>query len=346
MIVAPSPVLALPLVVLPRPDAARATYAVDCGVRALRVAPLAAHAWASIRISAVVALAVREARDSSRSSSRAARDVRWSANRAALLAAIVYALVIPAMIRTPIDGDEPFYLLLTESIVRDFDLDLAQPVRATHDAPERPHRSRAAARRPDRAERRAVLAARAVPPAADGARLLSSAGLHGALATIALFGVLLVRSTVRWMEDEGIADAADPRASSRSSRSHRRCSSTRRGSGPRCRRRSSSSRRCAACAISARSGGCPRCCGLVLLKLRFVLVAVGLLACGRMQRERAARRGTLALHRADLAVLVIPLLIAYFDHRQRDERPLLARAPPDGADEVRCAASSACSSTA
>ena len=33
------------------------------------------------------------------------------------------------------------------------------------------------------------------------------AGLPGALATIALFGVLLVRSTVRLFEDEGIADA-------------------------------------------------------------------------------------------------------------------------------------------
>jgi hypothetical protein len=32
------------------------------------------------------------------------------------------------------------------------------------------------------------------------------AGLPGAVATIALFGVLLVRSTFRWMEDEGIAD--------------------------------------------------------------------------------------------------------------------------------------------
>jgi len=32
--------------------------------------------------------------------------------------------------------------------------------------------------------------------------------LYGALATIALFGVLLVRSTLRWMEDEGIGDDA------------------------------------------------------------------------------------------------------------------------------------------
>src|SRR5687767_10734614 len=47
------------------------------------------------------------------------REVKWSANRAALLAAIVYALTIGAMLYAPIDGDEPFYLLVTESIARD-----------------------------------------------------------------------------------------------------------------------------------------------------------------------------------------------------------------------------------
>ncbi|HEX7419343.1 MAG TPA: hypothetical protein VF505_05625, partial [Thermoanaerobaculia bacterium] len=46
-------------------------------------------------------------------------EVRWSANRAAVIALLVYALMIPAMMRTPIDGDEPFYLLVTESIVHD-----------------------------------------------------------------------------------------------------------------------------------------------------------------------------------------------------------------------------------
>ncbi|HEX2060947.1 MAG TPA: hypothetical protein VHK90_09415, partial [Thermoanaerobaculia bacterium] len=56
------------------------------------------------------------------------REVRWSANRAALIAAVVYALAIPAMLprgEFVIDGDEPWYLLITESLVRDFDLDLA-----------------------------------------------------------------------------------------------------------------------------------------------------------------------------------------------------------------------------
>src|SRR6266550_6316344 len=49
------------------------------------------------------------------------QEVRWSANRAAMIALLVYALMIPAMLRTAIDGDEPFYLLMTESIVHDRD---------------------------------------------------------------------------------------------------------------------------------------------------------------------------------------------------------------------------------
>src|SRR5262249_3992070 len=58
-----------------------------------------------------------------------AEEVRWSANRAALLALLFYVLMIPLMLRTPIDGDEPFYLLITESIVHDHDLDLGNQFR-------------------------------------------------------------------------------------------------------------------------------------------------------------------------------------------------------------------------
>src|SRR5205809_414738 len=36
-----------------------------------------------------------------------ADDVRWSANRAFLIAAIGYAVMIPLQLQTPIDGDEP-----------------------------------------------------------------------------------------------------------------------------------------------------------------------------------------------------------------------------------------------
>lgn len=134
--------------------------------------------------------------------------VKWSANRAAFIAAIVYGLTIPAMLRTPIDGDEPYYLLVTESIVHDFDLDLRNQY-------ETPGSSQTG--RPD------LTAPQFGDPVGKHGELYSRhelflpilmipgyllGGLHGAIATIALFGVLLVRSTMRWMEDEGISDNA------------------------------------------------------------------------------------------------------------------------------------------
>lgn len=137
----------------------------------------------------------------------AGKDVRWSANRAAAIAGIVYALTIPAMLRTPIDGDEPYYLLVTQSMVRDLDLDLANQYRdiLTNEN-----------RRPD-------LKPQLGDPVGKNGEQYSRhepflpllmvpgyflAGLYGALATIGVFGILLVRSTVRWMEDEGISDDA------------------------------------------------------------------------------------------------------------------------------------------
>src|SRR5258706_7903270 len=55
----------------------------------------------------------------------APRDVLWSANRAAVAALLVYLAVLPPMTtRHVVDGDEPYYLLMTESLVRDHDLDL------------------------------------------------------------------------------------------------------------------------------------------------------------------------------------------------------------------------------
>ena len=57
------------------------------------------------------------------------RNVRWSANRAAVIAAIVYAVVIPAT-SWKVDGDEGHYLLITESVLHDGDLDLANQYRA------------------------------------------------------------------------------------------------------------------------------------------------------------------------------------------------------------------------
>src|SRR4051812_5274466 len=135
-----------------------------------------------------------------------ADEIRWSANRAFVIAAIGYALMIPLQLRTPIDGDEPYYLLMTESLVRDHDLDLTNQYRdiARSDAgrpdlvpqpgdPRGPHGEQYSRHEP-------FLPILLTPGYA-------AAGLPGALAVIALFGALLARSTIRFLEDEGISDA-------------------------------------------------------------------------------------------------------------------------------------------
>jgi hypothetical protein len=135
-----------------------------------------------------------------------AKDVRWSAARAMAIAAIVYAFVIPAQMRHVPDGDEPFYLLITESLVKDHDRDLSNQYRdLAHSSagrtdltpqigdPRGPHGEQFSRLEP-------FLPIVLIP----GYKL---GGLAGALATIALLGVLLVRQTVRLLEDEGIDDA-------------------------------------------------------------------------------------------------------------------------------------------
>ena len=133
-------------------------------------------------------------------------DVRWSANRAFLIAAIGYAVMIPLQLRTPIDGDEPYYLLMTESMVRDHDLDLANQYREqAHTGigrddlvPQLGDRSGSHGEQYSRHE--PFLPILMIPGYALG-------GVPGAIAVIALFGALLMRSTIRFLEDEGIADA-------------------------------------------------------------------------------------------------------------------------------------------
>ncbi len=132
--------------------------------------------------------------------------VRWSANRAAVMALLVYSLAVPAMLRTPIDGDEPFYLLVTESLVHDHDLDLRNQFRDI---------SHSATRRPDLKPQYGDPVGREGQQYSRTELFLSIllipgfvlGGLKGAVATLAIFGALLVRSTVRWMEEEGVADA-------------------------------------------------------------------------------------------------------------------------------------------
>ncbi|MDQ3281613.1 MAG: hypothetical protein M3Q69_09385 [Acidobacteriota bacterium] len=125
------------------------------------------------------------------------RDVRWSAMRGALLAGIVYALAIPLMQVHPLDGDEPYYVAVTDSLVHDRDFDLRNQYAATglkpqFNDPVGPHGEQYSRHEP-------FLSILLIP----GFALF---GVNGAIATIVLFGVLLVRSTIRLIEDEGVAD--------------------------------------------------------------------------------------------------------------------------------------------
>jgi hypothetical protein len=135
-----------------------------------------------------------------------AEDVRWSATRAALAAGVLYLAIIPLMLRTPIDGDEPYYVLITESMVRDHDLDLANQYRdLAHSATGRtdltPQLGDPVGPRGELYSRHEPF----LPLLLIPGYLLG--GLGGAIATIAIFGALLARSTVRFLEDEGIDDA-------------------------------------------------------------------------------------------------------------------------------------------
>jgi hypothetical protein len=136
----------------------------------------------------------------------AGKDVLWSANRAAVIALLVYALAIPAMTHHVPDGDEPHYLLMTASLVRDHDLDLANQFRdLAHSGVGRldlrPQLGdRTGAHGEIHSHLEPLLAFLLIPG-------YLAAGLFGALATMALFGALLARSTVRLFEDAMIDDA-------------------------------------------------------------------------------------------------------------------------------------------
>ena len=221
------------------------------------------------------------------------RELSWSANRAALLAAIVYALAVPVVERHALDGDEPFYLFVTESVVEDFDLDLRNQYVEHESGPQFNDPTGPEGQQYSRHE--PFLSVLMVP----GFALF---GVHGAIATIALFGVLLVRSTIRWMEDEGIADqhvravfpffAFAPPVLYYAVRLWPEVPA-------------------AFFFVEALRGvrnqrmkrWLPALFGLVLLKLRFALVAAGLVATMFRRRPRALLIGA--------AVLLVPLAVLY-----------------------------------
>lgn len=227
-------------------------------------------------------------------------NVRWSAGRAMVVAAIVYALAIPAMVQTKIDGDEPFYLLITESMLHDGDLDLGNQYRAlTGTASGRtdlvPQAGDPTGQHGEQYSRHEPFLALLMLPG------YVLGGLHGAIAVIALFGVLLVRSTIRWMEDEGVPDesvravfpffAFAPPILFYATRIWPEVPA-------------------AFFFVEAIRGiraqrakrWLPALFGLVMLKLRFVLVAIALIAAGL----RARRSGWIAL-----VILAIPLFVVW-----------------------------------
>jgi hypothetical protein len=236
-------------------------------------------------------------------------NIRWSANRGASIAAIVYALTIPSMVRFPIDGDEPFYLLLTESMAHDGDLDLANQYGALDQSatarpdlvpqlgdPTGPHGEQYSRHEP-------FLSLLLVP----GLLLF---GLGGAVAIIAVFGVLLVRSTIRWMEDEGIDDGAiravfpffafGPPVLFYATRIWPEVPA-------------------AFFFVEALRGLRARrpmrwvvaILGLVLLKLRFVLVAAGLIGAMLFEPRTALRRRRVMIAIVGAAIIVVPLLVMW-----------------------------------
>jgi hypothetical protein len=126
---------------------------------------------------------------------------RWSAAAGAAIVFGVSLSLIPMTLDYPVDGDEPFYLLITESIARDGDLDLANQYAGL---------SASATKRPD-------LVPQPGDPVGSGGEQYSRhapflpilllpgylvGGLYGAVATIALFGALLAYSLGRWIEEE------------------------------------------------------------------------------------------------------------------------------------------------
>jgi hypothetical protein len=133
-------------------------------------------------------------------------DVNWSASRAAIAVGLFYLAAVPLMMRTPPDGDESFYILITESIVHDGDLDLGNQFRDL---------ARSVTARTDLVPQ---LGDRVQPDGSVYSHLepflaflllpgYLAGGLAGVLATMAVFGALLARSTIRLLEDEQIPGA-------------------------------------------------------------------------------------------------------------------------------------------
>lgn len=126
---------------------------------------------------------------------------------AAILAGSMYLILVPHVLRWPIDGDEPHYVLIAESLLHDHDLDLANQYANLRESvthrldlhpqlgdPVGPHGQVYARHEP-------LLPLLLIPGLAVG-------GLPGVVVTMALFGALLVWSVMKLLEEEGVPWAA------------------------------------------------------------------------------------------------------------------------------------------
>ena len=129
--------------------------------------------------------------------------LRWNANWAGAFAGAIYLILVPHVMQWPVDGDEPYYLLVTESLVRDRDLDLRNQyqglaqseTRRTDLEPQLGDPVGPDGQQYSRTE--PFLSLLLVP----GYLIL---GLSGALATMGILGGLLVRSTMQLFEEQGV----------------------------------------------------------------------------------------------------------------------------------------------
>lgn len=129
-------------------------------------------------------------------------DVRWTPDVAAFLAGAVFVVIGLHSLQWPIDGDEPFYVLVTESIVRDRDFDLRNQyaelaASATGRTELEPQLGDPVGPRGEQYSRHEPFLALLMVPG------YLAGGLHGAMLTIVLFGVLFVRSLMKLLEEEG-----------------------------------------------------------------------------------------------------------------------------------------------
>lgn len=134
--------------------------------------------------------------------SHGSEELAWAPWKGALLAGAVYVALVPFVLRAPVDGDEPFYLLVTESIARDGDVDLRNQFTSLE---------RSATRRTDLVPQFGDPVGPAGEQYSRHEPLLSFllvpgylvGGLHGAVATIALFAALAVASILLLLEEQG-----------------------------------------------------------------------------------------------------------------------------------------------